>query len=203
MGEDDGKHSRILCLDAARYTVAAVVSALTVAVIVGAIFVSLRPEKLDFRVANGYVSVDKIISMSPPVNVTFHLMVKGHNPSGRVGIRLRNTTVHFLYNNSASSEITWFDGFPLNTFNVAPQIERHSYLMSISLQAPSEVPMDFVRKMVKGVEIKNATVLLKGLLETQISGLNHTHSARYTNNFCSPVIIGTSTSPKDEMDDTP
>jgi hypothetical protein len=75
--------------------------------------------------------------------------------------------------------------------------------MSTFLQAPSEVPMDFVRKMVKGVEIKNATVLLKGLLETQISGLNYTHGARYTNYFCSPVIIGTSTSPKDEMEDAP
>ncbi|CAL4890842.1 unnamed protein product [Urochloa decumbens] len=199
MGEDESKH-RVPWIDLVRYAVAGVVTVLTIAVIAGAIILSLRPELLQLRVANGYVTVLKIKSMSQPVNVSIYLVVKAINPAGRAAIRYHNATVHFLYNKSQESEITYFDVSP-GLLSVAPQIERDANLWSGNLKAPEDVPMEFAWKMFKEQEIKNATVIFKGILKTQISALNYTRGS-YTKYSCFPVTIGTSP-PQIGADDVP
>ncbi|CAM0878674.1 unnamed protein product [Alopecurus aequalis] len=199
MGGDERRSTRVRWLNAARYAIASVVTLLTIGVIAWAIVQSLRPEVLYFSVAHGHVTVSKIMSLSQPVSVGMSLKLKANNYGGRAAIRYYNVSIHFLYNSSDSSEITYIE--PNNNILVPPNLEYDDYISTSALTAPPDVSMDFVRKMFKGHEIKNTTMRLDGRIQTQTSALNYTRG-RFTSYHCYPVTIGTSSAHKED-DDVP
>jgi ABC-type glycerol-3-phosphate transport system permease component len=198
MGGDESRSTRVRWLNAVRYAIAVVVTVLTIGVIAWAIVQSLRPEVLYFSVAHGYVTIGKIKSVSPPVSLYMSVRLKANNHGGRAAIRYYNVSVHFLYNNSDSSEITYIK---TDVIWVPPQFEYNDYISSSDIKAPGDVDMDFVRKMFKGYEIKNTTVRLDGRIQTQTSALNYTRG-RFTMYHCYPVTIGTSSAHMED-DDVP
>uniref|UniRef100_A0ACD5VMD1 Uncharacterized protein n=1 Tax=Avena sativa TaxID=4498 RepID=A0ACD5VMD1_AVESA len=196
MGGDESKSTRVRWLNAARYAIAAVVTVLTIGVIAWAIVLSVRPELLEFRVVYGNVTVGKIESLSPPVSVGMSLTLEAINYGGRADISYHNVSVHFLYHNS--SEITYI--YTEDIF-VPPQFQYRAYVRSTDLTAPDDVGMDFVRRMLNGSEISDATMRLEGtiLTQTSVPGIKR---RRLTTYDCYPVTIGTS-SAAGKDDDVP
>ena len=92
-GDDDGKTSAFRCLDAARYTVAAVVTVLIVAVVVTSLKVVLRPQSLRLSVVDGAV-----YSTPHPASeaVTLQLNLRAENPSGRARMYFLNVTAYLF-----------------------------------------------------------------------------------------------------------
>ncbi|XP_020182957.1 uncharacterized protein [Aegilops tauschii subsp. strangulata] len=190
--DDDGEPTRVRWLmDAARYAVAALVTAVTVAVIARAVVVSLRSEKLEITVVNGTVTAS-VNTAANPTQVRLLMTIHNYNPSGRVGIQYVGVNITLLYQND--TPITWIsieDG-PVNGIHVEPQFIRES-VVDTSLNVPDDVPAAFAGAMTapNGSQLfDNAKVHLKGTLQTQISGLNYTHGGQPTEYLCSPVAIG-------------
>ncbi|CAD6343037.1 unnamed protein product [Miscanthus lutarioriparius] len=92
-GDNDGKTSAFQCLTAARYTVAAVVTVLIVAVVVTSLKVVLRPESLRLSVVDGAV-----YSTPHPASeaVTMQLNLRADNPSGRARMYFLNVTAYLF-----------------------------------------------------------------------------------------------------------
>jgi hypothetical protein len=166
---DDDKQPRARWLDAARCAVVALVTALTIAVIARGVAVSLRTEKLELSIINGHVAMDKITSLSPPVNVIFHFNFRCHNPSRRAGVRYQNVTASFLYNNK--TEMTWTT---VSDINVEPDMFQDKY-MNPSQSSPDYLPMEFVQWIYNKHDMKDMIVLFKGVLQTQVSLVGYTN----------------------------
>lgn len=190
--DDDGEPTRVQWLmDAARYAVAALVTAIAVAVIARAVVVSLRSEKLEITVVNGTVtaSVNTVANLT---QVRLLMTMHYYNPSGRVGIQYLGVNITLLYQND--TPIAWIDiaDDPVSGIHVEPQVIRES-VVDVRLDVPNDVPAAFAGAMKApngpGL-VENAKVHLKGKLHTQISGLNYTHGGQPTEYLCSPVAIG-------------
>ncbi|KAI4976227.1 hypothetical protein ZWY2020_049834 [Hordeum vulgare] len=87
----------------ARWAVASVVTVLAVAVIVRAVVVMLRPEKLQLKLSGGRVAVDSIPSMPPGNEVALNFVLRANNPSGRAFVEYTNVTVRLTDVSSASA----------------------------------------------------------------------------------------------------
>jgi len=92
-GDDDGKTSAFRCLDAARYTVAAVVTVLIIAVVVTSLKVVLRPESLRLSVVDGVVYSTPLPASEA---VTLQLNLRAENPSGRARMYFLNVTAYLF-----------------------------------------------------------------------------------------------------------
>ncbi|CAD6341442.1 unnamed protein product [Miscanthus lutarioriparius] len=92
-GDDDGKTSAFRCQDAARYTVAAVVTVLIVAVVVTSLKVVLRPESLRLSVVDGVVYSTPLPASEA---VTLQLNLRAENPSGRARMYFLNVTAYLF-----------------------------------------------------------------------------------------------------------
>lgn len=198
--DDDGENTRVRwVIDVARYAAAALVTAVTVAVIARAVIVSLRSEPINIDVANSSVSVSVKGLPPAPVRVSISLTLLSYNPSGRVGVQYSNVNVSLL--DDSGKEITWFT-VPNGTIKgimVGPTTVRRT-LVTANLEVPDEVPKEFAKRMrprssngttSTGQEIKEAAVHLHGVLQTQISGFTYSHG-RVTAFRCFPVTIGAS-----------
>ncbi|KAM3206682.1 hypothetical protein ACQJBY_062052 [Aegilops geniculata] len=195
---DDGEDTRVRWLiDVARYTAAALVTAVTVAVIARAVTVSLRSERITIEVANSSVSVSVKGSPPAPVTVSISLNLLSYNPSGRVGVQYSNVNMSLL--DRSGKAITWLS-VPNGTIHgivVGPTTARQT-LVRGDLVVPDEVPSEFAERMrprsrngttSAGQEIKEAAVHLRGILQTQISGFTYSHGG-VTAFRCFPVTIG-------------
>ena len=189
------KQSRVRLLDAARYVVAVVVTALTIAIVARAAAVFTRPEELYLSIIGGYVAVDTITSVSVPApknGVHFHFHYRCYNPSGRASIKYDNVNVTFLYSNE--TEVTWIpvlDGVIV----VEPEFIRDVYTKP-SLTLNEDLPTEFARWIYQGHEWKDMIVRFEGVLKTQVSllGYSEGHPAKF---LCPQVTIGNSTSYND------
>ncbi|CAM0942690.1 unnamed protein product [Alopecurus aequalis] len=183
---DDVENTRLRwCIGAARYAVAALVTAITVAVIVRAVDVSLRSEKLYIKVGNGNVTVVDI--STSPNKVKLSVTLLSYNPSGRVGINYRGVNISLLHHNGAL--ITWFViKDDINSIMVGPGDVQLVHV-SATQKVPEDVSQEFVDRMRNGTRVTDATVHLNGTLRTQISGFNYTRG--HTTKFrCYPITIG-------------
>ncbi|KAE8781862.1 hypothetical protein D1007_44802 [Hordeum vulgare] len=189
MGKDheDGEHTRVRCLiDVGRYVVAAVVAALTVAVIAGAVAVSVRSDKLYIQLVNGTVS-GSVNTSASPTQVTLSLGLVSSNPSARVGIKYQGVNVTLLYHNGMP--IAWI---ALDGIEVGPQLARDLFVTTI-LDVPADVSPEFAAMMKERNgprRVENAIMYVNGTIHTQISGLNYTQGGSPTEYVCSPVTIG-------------
>lgn len=192
MGEDESRPTRLRLLDAARYVVATVVAALTIAVIAWAIVLFRRPEEPYFSVGSGYVTVSKI-SHPPPIFVNLSLQIKAMNPSTSAAILYANVTAYFWYPNLTDTTY-----FYIGDIWVAPQFEHDDTYVTSDVLLPVYAEQIFKGS---GPGIRNTTLTLEGTIQAQTSALNYT-SSRYTEYYCSPVTIGTSP-PQNKADDVP
>ncbi|XP_037462774.1 uncharacterized protein LOC119334282 [Triticum dicoccoides] len=191
LGKDDndgGEHTRVRWLiTVGRYAVAALVTAVTVAVIVRAAAVSARSEKLSINVVNGTVTASVT-----PTQVKLSVGLSSKNPSGRVGIKYQGVNVTLLYPNGTLIAWIGIEDGPVYGIEVGPELVRDSFVTTI-LDVPADVSREFAGMMMARNgprRVENATVHLNGTLQTQISGLNYTHGGHATEYSCYPVTIG-------------
>uniref|UniRef100_A0ACD5Y0B4 Uncharacterized protein n=1 Tax=Avena sativa TaxID=4498 RepID=A0ACD5Y0B4_AVESA len=183
--EHDDEHARLRGLiGAGRYVVAAVVTAITVAVIARAVVVSLRSEKLYIKVTNGTVLV---LGFLPNNKVMMSVALDSSNPSGRVGISYGGVTVSLLqHNRSLITSFVIKDG--ITGITVGPEASWLSNTVATQ-DVPADVSQEFVDGMRNRTLVTDAAVHLHGTLRTQVSGLNYTRG--HTTEFrCYPVTIG-------------
>uniref|UniRef100_A0ACD5ZSJ7 Uncharacterized protein n=1 Tax=Avena sativa TaxID=4498 RepID=A0ACD5ZSJ7_AVESA len=181
--DDDNEHTRLRgFIGVARYVIAALVAAITLAVIARAFAVSLRSEKLYIKVTNGTV----LVLGFPANKVVLSVALSSSNPSGRVGISYRGVNVSLWQQDM--SLITSFvikDG--ITGINVGPDTAWLSNTVATQ-NVPGEVSPELVDTM-RRRNLVDATVRLHGTLWTQVTGL--TYKRGHTTVFsCYPVTIG-------------
>ncbi|EMS60587.1 hypothetical protein TRIUR3_23210 [Triticum urartu] len=173
----------------ARYAVAAVVTAITVAIIARALVVSLRSEKLYIKLAHATVSMESYNDTLQPPRVDMSLTLQSYNPSGRAGISYTGVDVNILHRNSSL-----IASFPLmDGLIVGPNITLVTHL-TIAMDAAEEVLAFVVNTVRDGSQVTGAVVHLNGTLHTQISGLSYT-TGQTAQFHCSQVTIGNISAP--------
>jgi hypothetical protein len=193
-GDNDGKTSAFRCLDAARYTVAAVVTVLIVAVVVTSLKVVLRPESLRLSVVDGAV-----YSTPHPANeaVTLQLNLRAENPSGRARMYFLNVTA-YLFDSATPATTPKPDEDCIIFFNPIDEAVRQE--MAVDLMTSVEATNDpgvmnqtyfellYNTKGGGGV-IGDMTLRVDGSLVTEVSsGFNMTRlQVTY---YCRPLLVG-------------
>jgi hypothetical protein len=192
-GDDDGKTSAFRCLDAARYTLAAVVTVLIVAVVVTSLKVVLRPESLRLSVVDGAV-----YSTPQPASeaVTLQLNLRAENPSGRARMYFLNVTA-YLFDGATPASTPKPDEDCIIFFNPTDEAVRQE--MAVDLMTSVEATNDpgvmnqtyFELLYAKGGGgvIGDMTLRVDGTLVTEVSsGFNMTRlQVTY---YCRPLLVG-------------
>ncbi|KAF7093052.1 hypothetical protein CFC21_095488 [Triticum aestivum] len=176
---------RFRWLYAARCTVACVVTLVAVAVIVRAVVVMLRPEKLQLKLAGGRVAVDYIPSLPPPRNVVvFRVLLRANNPGGRATIVYANVTVRLTDASAGpAATITEFD-LP-QRIDVAQRM-AHEATAVAELEPGEDLPMRYVRTLYEGRGVAGAEMELSGVLSTHTAMATTSVLTTY---YCWPVTI--------------
>jgi len=199
-GDDDGKTSAFRCLDAARYTVAAVVTVLIVAVVVTSLKVVLRPESLRLSVVDGAV----YSTPQPPSEaVTLQLNLRAENPSGRARMYFLNVTA-YLFDGATPASTPTPDEDCIIFFNPTDGAVRQE--MAVDLMTSVEATNDpgvmnqtyFELLYADGRVIGDMTLRVDGSLVTEVSsGFNMTRlQVTY---YCRPLLVGGSKGGKVSM----
>ncbi|KAM0828505.1 hypothetical protein ACQ4PT_067492 [Festuca glaucescens] len=156
----------------ARLAVASIVTVVAVAVIIRAVVVMLRPEKLQLKLAGGHVGVGYIPSLPPPGNlVHLKFILRANNPSGRASVEYANITVRLTEAPSSSSSpapearVAEF-GLPEDI--AVPQQTAHEAIVMVSLEAKEDVPMRYVRALYEVSGVAGVEMELSGLLSTKL-----------------------------------
>ncbi|KAJ1257680.1 hypothetical protein BS78_10G015700 [Paspalum vaginatum] len=188
-----GKHQRgsFRCLDAARYTVAAVVTVLIVTVIVIAMKLLLRPESLRLSVVGGAVYTTRRPAADQKA-VTLALNLRAENPSGRARVYLLNVTA-YLFDNAtqASTPTPEDDSFTFFTL-VDEAVRQQLAVDAVTSVDATEDSMDPAHLDALCAEgggvIADAALRVDGSVVTEVrSGVNLTRLATY---FCWPLLVG-------------
>jgi hypothetical protein len=175
----------------ARLAVASIVTVVAVAVIIRAVVVMLRPEKLQLKLAGGHVGVAYIPSLPPPGNVvTFRFVLRANNPSGRASVLYSNVTVRLTEASSSSSSSPAPEArvaeFGLPEDIVVPQQTAHEAIVIVSLEAKEDVPMRYVRALYAVRGVAGVEMELSGLLSTKVARATTKVRATY---YCRPVSV--------------
>ncbi|KAJ1257717.1 hypothetical protein BS78_10G017900 [Paspalum vaginatum] len=191
-GEDGGgEKSAFRCIDVVRFAVASVVMVLIVSVIVNAIQVLLRPESLSLSVVRGTVSLRRTKPPASPVLI-FDMDVRGDNPSGRARMYYLHVVGFLLDNNT--SPLTSTPGlesiiyFGLND-KVVPQLGKVDMLKEVNVTRGKDISEDWFDRLYGSTDaaVAGVTLRLKGVLATEIYGLNKT---RPVTHLCGPLLVG-------------
>ncbi|XP_044961325.1 uncharacterized protein LOC123412443 [Hordeum vulgare subsp. vulgare] len=192
---DQGKTAarRFGWLYVARWAVASVVTMLAVAVIVRAVVVMLRPEKLQLKLSGGRVAVDSIPSMPPPGNeVALNFVLRANNPSGRAFVEYTNVTVRLTDVSSASAAApAMIAEFPLPQSIPVLQQTAHEAIVRVGMTPGEDVPMRYVQALFEGRSIDGVEMMLRGDFHSHVemaSGDYVTTSDPATY-YCWPVTI--------------
>lgn len=208
--DQDGKlQSRVRsCIDAVRCVVSVLMAVVTLGVIGGALFVSVRPGMLDVSVANGYVSVSSSAgsNSSSPSNVTLSLTFRWLNPSGRADIQYSGTNVILLLKDVQKNKTYSLSEPPDVTPYSVPPNSTLEVFMRTTLDKFSPVPS---RALVRRLQHPTKTVVsvsltLSGSLKTQVTGglltvlkIKRKRVAKYN---CSPLtVVGDGGSPQRQL----
>jgi hypothetical protein len=175
----------------ARLAVASVVTVVAVAVIVRAVVVMLRPEKLQLKLAGGHVTVRDIPSLPPPHNaVQLKFILRANNPSGRASIAYTNITVRFTEASSSSSSspapAARIAEFGLPEPIAVPQRTAHEAAVIVSLVPGEDLPMRYVRALYDGRAVTGAEMKLSGLLTSKVAMATTSVNTTY---YCWPISI--------------
>ncbi|CAN6172237.1 unnamed protein product [Urochloa humidicola] len=190
-GDAGSEKSPFRGIDAVRYTVAAVVLVLIVAVIVNAIKLVLRPESPSLSVVGGTVFVTRL---QPPPSLQLNLNLRAHNPSGRAHMYFFNITAYlFDSNTSASAPDPGPGSFiysPLPGADMALQPLRTTDNLAQLSATRDEMTEPFFDELYNNgnslASITGVTVRLDGVLVTEVAVNNATRTTTY---YCSPVLV--------------
>ncbi|KAM3206669.1 hypothetical protein ACQJBY_062039 [Aegilops geniculata] len=190
---------RFRWLYAVRCTLACVVTLVAVGVIVRAVVVMLRPEKLQLKLAGGRVAVKYIPSLPPPGNVVFlQFILRANNPSGRATIQYANVTVRLTDASSSSSSAARITEFDLPQPIDVAQRMAHEASAVAQLEPPEDLPMRYVRALYEGRGVSGAEMELSGVLSTHTAMATTSVITTY---YCWPVTIAVG--PSDNAADVP
>nr|XP_051202630.1 uncharacterized protein LOC127316267 [Lolium perenne] len=178
----------------ARLAVASIVTVVAVAVIIRAVVVMLRPEKLQLKLAGGHIQVAYIPSLPPPGNVvTFRFVLRANNPSGHASVLYSNVTVRLTEASSSSSSSPAPEArvaeFGLPEDITVPQQTAHEAIVIVSLEAKEdvpEVPMRYVRALYEVRGVAGVEMELSGLLSTKVARATTKVRATY---YCRLVSV--------------
>jgi hypothetical protein len=201
MTADGGdEKSRFRWLDAVRYTVAAAVTVLIMAVIVNAIKVVLRPESLQLFVSRGSISAEQFKAAPPPEpKLVVGLNLRAQNPSGRVRMYYLGISAYLFENTSAaaSSLDPGYDcivTFPPNDIAVVQQ-EAVESMVTMKMDKGQMDPSYFDKLYNNGSRFSGMTLRLDGDLITELtSELNKTSRTTY---YCEELFFGGSSDDED------
>ncbi|CAL5050537.1 unnamed protein product [Urochloa decumbens] len=188
-GDGNGEKSAFRWIDAARYTVAAVVLVLIVAVIVNAIKLVLRPEPLSLSVDGGTVFVRRL-HQSPPL-LQFHFNLRAQNPSGRAHMYFLNITAYLFDSNASAAAPDPGPGsfiyFPLDDMRLLPLrgIDNLAELTA-GRDIMTESYFDELYNGNSSASIRGVTVRLDGVVITEVAVKNDTRNSTY---YCRPVLV--------------
>ncbi|CAL5045409.1 unnamed protein product [Urochloa decumbens] len=190
-GDGNGEKSAFRWIDAARYTVAAVVLVLIVAVIVNAIKLVLRPEPLSLSIVGGTVFVRRLQPPPPPASLEFDLNLRAKNPSGRAHMYFRDI-VGYLFDSNMSaaaadpgpgsfiySPLSDMAVLPLGTMDNFAQVNGTRALMTESY-------FDELYNGNSSASIRGVTVRLDGVVVTEVAVKDTTRNTTY---YCGPVLV--------------
>ncbi|VAI69149.1 unnamed protein product [Triticum turgidum subsp. durum] len=182
---------RFRWLYAVRCTLACVVTMVAVAVIVRAVVVMLRPEKLQLKLAAGRIAANYIPSLPPPGNeVWLKFVLRAYNPSGRATLEYANVTVR-LTDASSSSSSAEAPTARIAEFDLPKPIDvmqktLSEVLVPLSLVPKEDLPMRYVRALYEGRGVADAEMELRGILSTHVA---MSTTSVLTTYYCWPVTI--------------
>ncbi|XP_048543553.1 uncharacterized protein LOC125522547 [Triticum urartu] len=177
----------------ARWAVASVVTVLAVAVIVRAVVVMLRPEKLQLKLSGARVAVDWIPSMPPPRNeVMLNFVLRANNPSGRASVEYTNITVRLTDVTSASSPSpTKIAEFDLPESIPVLQRTAHEAMVRVGMTPGEDVPMRYVRALFEGRSVDGVEMMLRGVFHSHVAMASgdYVTTSDLATYYCWPVTI--------------
>ncbi|CAN6215342.1 unnamed protein product [Urochloa humidicola] len=188
-GEAGGEKFAFRWIDAARYTVAAVVLVLIVAVIVNAIKLVLRPESPSLSIVGGTVFVSRL---QPPASLLFHFNLRAHNPSGRAHMYFLNINAYLFDSNTPAATPDPGPGSfiyaPLFDMAVLPlgTIDNFAQLNGTRDAMTESFFDELYNSGNSSASIRGVTVRLDGVLVTEVAVKNATRTTTY---YCSPVLV--------------
>jgi hypothetical protein len=189
MASDDEKPARFGCLDAARWAVAAAVTAAILVVIAYAVQAVLRPGELMLSIAGGHVSVVRNTSTQDILQLPFTLHAA--NPSGRVRIYYTGIMCTFSGGINGSTKATT-DFLQFNIPNIS--VEQQSLVDSIARPYVTNnvktMPPGYFKWLFASRAISNAILRLNGTRTVEnYSGHNMTGEPG-TIYYCSALTVG-------------
>lgn len=155
-------------LDLVRYSAAAVVASLAVAVLVGAILEVLRPDDLDIKVVHG-----SVLAEPNPKSVRFTFHLDAANPSGRAAIGFAGVLITISADgNDVPVHTPRNFSIPIKDIeSLAPQTRMEVLSTRISEDPMEDLGGYFVSKLGNGKSVA-VTMLVQGTLITSVGTLN-------------------------------
>lgn len=186
MASDDEKPARFGCLDAARWALAAAVTAAILVVIAYAVQNVLRPGELTLSIAEDHVSV--VRNTSTPDILLLPFTLRAANPSGRV--RIYYTGIICAFSGAINGSTTDFFEFRIPDIAVEQQNSVESIARAKLINDGETAQPDYFKWLFAGRAISDAKLRLNGTRTVEnYSGHNMTREPG-TIYYCSALTVG-------------
>jgi hypothetical protein len=197
-GEVDKNPAAFRWIDAARYTVALVVTVLIVSVIVNAIKFVTRNDPLHFSVVGGFVS--STVKLPPDGTMYLDLNVRAQNPSGRARMYYVNITAYLFNGNTStmtsntSASTTSNPVYDSMVYGRIPDIvvsQQKSVDSLMRVRATKRSMPEYFDSLYNGGGMSDVTLRLDGNLTTEVvsygPNANRTLPTIY---YCDNLLLG-------------